>query len=181
MVRPVTGEKWELSDDERTIALSYTMPERMERRDVYIDAGTELVLTTRVYTQDEMDQINAEYYEAREKLWKAGGEIGDIYDRQEASKKWDEESGQWVRRYEKENPLRVAQKQLFYWGAKANQGRKMAKRPDLNELSDRGSFPGVERGVYFAKGGTVRAGQNGPVCGTWSAMPITNAPVSYRS
>ena len=65
--------------------------------------------------------------------------------------------------------------------AKAIQGQKMAQRPDLNDLSDRGTLPGIEKGVYIAKKNTVRAGRNGPVCGTWSAMPITNLPASYRS
>ena len=54
-------------------------------------------------------------------------------------------------------------------------------RPDLNDLSDRGTLPGIEKAVCIAKKGTVRAGRNGPVCGTWSAMPITNLPASYRS
>lgn len=181
VIRPITGEKWELSKDETTLSFSYTFPEELKRRDVYIDAGTQLVMTGRVYTQKEFDRLNAEYYQAREELWEAGGELGDIYDRQSASKKWDEESKQWIKRYDNENPFKVAQKQLFYWGAQAKQGRKMAQRPDLNELSDRGNLPGVEGGVYVAKGGVVRAGMNGPVCGTWSAMPITGAPASYRS
>jgi len=181
VIRPITGEEWQLSKDEKTLTFSYTLPQELKRRDVYIDAGTELVMSGRVYTQTEYDRVNAEYYLAREQLWEAGGELGDIYDRQEASKKWDEDSGQWVKRYENENPFKVAQKQLFYWGARAKQGRKMAQRPDLNELSDRGSLPGVEGGVYVAKGGVVRAGKDGPVCGTWSAMPITGAPASYRS
>lgn len=181
VVRPITGESWELSKDEQTITLYYTLPEEMNRRDVYLNSMTELVLTGRVYTKREFDRLNQEYYQAREELWKAGGEIGDIYDRQGASKKWDEESGQWVKRYKNENPLKIAQKQMFYWGAKAKQGQKMARRPDLNELSDRGPLPGVEGGVYIAKGGVVRIGHNGPVCGTWSAMPITGAPASYRS
>lgn len=181
VVRPIAGEEWELSNDDQTLSFSYTLSEELKRRDVYIDAGTELVMTGRVYTQTELDRINADYYEAREELWKAGGEMADIQDRESASKKWDEESQRWVKRYERENPLKVAQKQLFYWGAKAKQGRKMAQRPDMNELSDRGDFPGVEGGVYVAKAGVVRAGKDGPVCGTWSAMPMTGAPASYRS
>jgi len=181
VVSPVVGEGWHLSKDEKTISLSYTLPEKMERRDVYIEAGTELVLSGRVYTQEEMDRLNKEYYEAREELWKAGKEISDIYERQNASKKWDEETNSWVKRYKDENPFRIAQKEIQYKLAEAVQGQKMAQRPDLNDLSNRGSFPGIETGVYFEKKGVVRAGKNGPVCGTWSAEPITNAPVSYRS
>lgn len=180
VVRPVVGDKWELSKDEQTIMLSYTLPEAMSRRDVYLEEGTQLHLTGRVYTKREMDQINEEYYQAREEVWKAGGEIGDIYDRKEASKKWDEESGQWVKRYEDANPITVAQKQFAYWGAKVKQGRKMTQRPDLNTISEQGSLPGVEGGIFIANGGIVRVGNNGPVCGTWSAKPITIAPASYR-
>ena len=128
-----------------------------------------------------MDILNKEYYEAREELWKAGEEISEIYERQNASKKWDEESNSWVKRYKDENPFRIAQKEIQYKLAEAVQGQKMAQRPDLNNLSNRGSFPGIVTGVYFEKKGVVRAGQNGPVCGTWSAEPITNVPVSYRS
>lgn len=181
VVRSISGEKWELSKDEKAISLSYYLPEEMNRRDVYLEAGTELFLSGRVYTKREYDSLNQEYYQAREEVWKAGGEIGDIYDRQNASKKWDEESGKWVKRYEDTNPLLIAQKQMLYWAAKAKQGQKMSQRPDLNEMSDRGSLPGVEGGVYIANGGTVRVGKDGPVCGTWSAKPITGAPASYRS
>ena len=181
MVRPIAGKTWELSGDERTLSFSYVVDEELKRRDVTIEAGTELVVEGRVYTQTEMDRLNNDYYRAREELWEAGGELGDIYDRQSASKKWDDESGTWVKRYQDENPFVVAQKQLLYWGAKAKQERRMSQRPDLNEVSDRGMLPGVEGGVYVAKGGVVRAGWNGPVCGTWSAMPITGAPASYRS
>lgn len=180
VVRPITGKSWKLSKNERTLTLSYNLPEAMKRRDVCFDDDTELVLTGRVYTQKEFDRLNNNYYQAREELWKAGAEIGDIYDRKDASKKWDEESGQWVQRYKDESPLIIAQKQLFYWGANLNQNRKKRERPDLKDLSDRGSLPGVEGGIYFAKSGVVRVGHNGPVCGTWSAMPITGAPASYR-
>lgn len=178
VVRPVVGGKWELSKDERTITLSYTLPEAMSRRDVYLEEGTQLHLTGRVYTKMEMDRINLEYYQAREEVWKAGGEIGDIYDRMEASKKWDEESGQWVKRYEDANPFTVAQKQFAYWGAKLKQSQKMTQRPDLNTISDRGSLPGVEGGIFIANGGAVRVGKNGPICGKWSAKPIVVTPAS---
>mmetsp|Transcript_16452 Transcript_16452/g.29727 ORF Transcript_16452/g.29727 Transcript_16452/m.29727 type:complete len:309 (-) Transcript_16452:58-984(-) len=181
VIRPIIGEGWELSKDERTLSFSYTVPEELKRRDVYIEAGSTLVMTGRVYSKKELDRLNADYYQAREELWEAGGELGDIYDRASASKRWDEESGSWVKRYDNENPFKVAQKQLFYWGAKAKQGRKMAERPDLNELSDRGNLPGVDGGVYIAKEGVVRVGKDGPVCGKWSARPITGAPASYRS
>lgn len=181
VVRPIIGEGWDLSNDAKTISLSYTLPKELRRRDVYLDAGTTLTLSGRIYTKKEYDQLNQEWFDAREELWKAGKEISDIYDRANASKKWDEESGQWVQRYKSENPFKVITKELQYWGTKAIQDRKMAQRPDLNDLSDRGGLPGVDGGAFFAKGGVVKVGENGPVCGTWSANPITNAPASYRS
>lgn len=180
VVKPIQGGEWTLSADSKELSFSFAVPEELRRRDVYIDAGTELVCSGRVYTQAELDQLNQQYYEAREELWKAGGELGDMYDRQGASKKWNKETGRWEKRYPNENPLKIAQKQLTYWGAKAKQSQKMRHRPDLNTLSDRGSLPGVEGGIYVAKGGTVRAGSNGPVCGTWGAQPITTSPASYR-
>ena len=179
-VRPIEGGKWKLSDDSKQISFSLTVPEKLTRRDVYIDAGTELSLTGRVYTQSELDRLNANNYEAREELWKAGGEIGDVYDRANASKKWNEETGRWERRYASENPLSFARKQLTYWGAKAKQSQALNQRPDINTLSDRGVLPEEEGGMYMAKGGVVRVGDNGPVCGTWSAQPITTSPASYR-
>ena len=179
-VRPIEGGKWKLSDDAKQISFSLNVPEKLTRRDVYIDAGTELSLTGRVYTQSELDRLNANNYEAREELWRAGGEIGDVYDRANASKKWNEETGKWERRYDRENPLSFARKQLTYWGAKAKQSQALNQRPDINTLSDRGAMPGEGGDMYMAKGGTVRVGENGPVCGTWSAQPITTSPASYR-
>lgn len=180
VVKPIEGRKWSLSKDSKELTCCFTVPERMERRDVYIEAGTDLYLSGRVYTQTELDQLNKEYYKAREELWAAGGELGDIYDRQEASKKWNKETEKWEKRYSNENPLKFASKQLIYWGVKAKQHRIMNMRPDLNTLSERGSMPGVEGGIYVAKGGVVRAAENGPICGTWYAEPVTGMPISYR-
>ena len=179
-VKPIEGGKWKLSDDAKQMSFTLNVPKKLTRRDVYIDAGTELSLTGRVYTQAEMDQLNADYYEAREELWKAGGEMADVYDRANASKKWNEETKRWEKRYASENPLSFARKQLTYWGAKAKQSQKLSQRPDINTLSDKGMLPGEDNGVYMAKGGVVRVGENGPVCGTWSAQPITVLPASYR-
>mmetsp|Transcript_48651 Transcript_48651/g.90283 ORF Transcript_48651/g.90283 Transcript_48651/m.90283 type:complete len:299 (-) Transcript_48651:57-953(-) len=180
-VKPIDGGSWKLSDDSKQITFRFTVPETLTRRDVYIDAGTELVLSGRVYTQDELDRLNDEYYQARKELWQVGGELGDIYDRKDASKKWNEETGRWEKRYPDENPLLLASKHLKYWGAKAKQSKKLNDRPDINKLSDRGTLPGEEGGIYMLKGGLVRVdAENGAVCGTWSAQPINGAAASYR-
>mmetsp|Transcript_17280 Transcript_17280/g.49501 ORF Transcript_17280/g.49501 Transcript_17280/m.49501 type:complete len:183 (-) Transcript_17280:460-1008(-) len=54
-VKPVEGGTWRLADDSKQLSFSLNVPDRLTRRDVYIDAGTELSLTGRVYTQAEMD------------------------------------------------------------------------------------------------------------------------------
>ena len=180
VVKPIQGRKWKLSKDSKELTFSFVLPEELRRRDVSIEAGTELSLSGRLYTQAELDHLNQEFYQAREEVWQLGGELSDIFDRQGAPKKWNQETSRWEKRYANDDPLKIARKQLSYWGAKAKQGQKLKQRPDVNNLSDRGSLPGVEGGVFIAKGGIVRAGPNGAVCGTWSMQPITSAVASYR-
>lgn len=181
VVKPIVPGDWNLSNDQQELSFSLMFPETMARRDVVIEGGTTVELTGRVYTQAELDQLNEEYYKARETTWQLGGALNDMANRQGAAKKWNEETKRWEKRYPNENPLAVAQKQLTYWGAKLRQNQKLNQRPDPNTLSDRGSFPGIDKGLYVARGGVVRQGKNGPVMGTWYAQPITKTPASYRN
>jgi len=181
VVKPVEGGEWRLSSNCKELSFSLVMPETLSRRDVSIEGGTVLELSGRVYSQGELERLNEEYYKSREAVWSVGGELNDILDRQGAAKKWNEEKGEWEKRYPKENPVKLAVKQLRYWGAKMKENEKMSQRPDLNAISDRGCLPGVERGVYVAKEGVVRSSINGAVMGTWFAQPITGNPISYRN
>merc|ERR1712071_621587 len=97
------GGGWELSKDNQELAFSFTFPETLARRDVSIDAGTTLELVGRVYSQADLDRLNEEYYQAREATWQVGGELNEIANRQGAAKKWNEEKGQWEKRYPNEN------------------------------------------------------------------------------
>jgi len=180
VVKPVVGGDWRLSDDQKQLSLSLSFPETLQRRDVSINAGTTLELTTRVYTQAELDQLNEAYYQARENTWQVGGDLNDIARQQSAPKKWNEAKGRWEKPQNANNILATIQKRVSYLAAKADQDQKNRQRPDPNTISDRGLLPGVDGGVYIAKGGVVRESQNGPVMGTWQAQPITNMPVSYR-
>jgi hypothetical protein len=167
------------------LSFSLTFPETLQRRDVTIDAGTTLDLTARVYSKTELDALNKAYYDAREMTWQAGETLNDAARRQGSAKKWNEETGRWEKRYDNENPLKMIQNQFQYWSAKAQQDAKQRQRPDANDISDRGPFPGFvdgdNDGLYVAKGGVIRASKNGAVMGTWSAEPILDRPVSYRN
>jgi hypothetical protein len=188
VVRPVEGGTWQLANDKE---LSFTLkfPEAMARRDVWIDAGTTMTLQGVVYTKDEVDRLNDEFYTARDEAWKIGGELNDMARRKEAPKKWNQEKQQWEKRYESTNVLELMQKQISYVKAQAVQQRKGGQRPNPKTLSDLGSLPGIESGIFMRKEGSIRILNNnkssvGPlggsaVIGKWFAEPISDKPRSY--
>jgi hypothetical protein len=186
VVKPVVGGTWELSDDKKYISFTLSFPETLQRRDVTIDAGTTLQLTSRLYTQRELDQLNEAYYKARENTWQVGSVLNDIANQRVAAKKWNEETKRWEQPRTDGNMFGTFQKRFDYWMRKVEQGKRNQDRPAPSSISDRGELPGLDGGVYIAKGGLVRAsstrntGKTGPVMGTWQAQPITKLPVSYR-
>jgi len=180
---PIEGGEWKLSEDSTLITFSYIISQELRRRDVYLEAGTELILSTSVYTQTNLDRLNQDYYDAREELWEFGGDLNAMSDRQGASKKWNPETERWERRYPNENPFNFVTKQFSYWGAMAKQTKTRNRRPEVQTLSDvGGKLPSVdgEDNVYLVKDGVVRYGENGPVCGLFTAQPITNVPAWDR-
>ncbi|KAL3937237.1 MAG: hypothetical protein SGARI_002204, partial [Bacillariaceae sp.] len=190
VVKPVVGGKWDVSDDQKQVSFSLSFPETMQRRDVTIEGGSTLELVGRMYTQEELDQLNNAYYEARENTWQLGVRLNDISRQQGAAKKWNEAKGRWEKPKTDANLFSTMQKRMNYMAAKAKQDQANEQRPDANSISNRGELPGLDggnanengnNGVYIAKGGVVRQGKNGPVMGTWQAEPITTNPVSYRS
>ena len=183
VVKPVVGGTWQTSEDQKQISLSFTFPETLQRRDVTIDAGTKVELTGRMYTQEELNQLNQAYYEARESTWQLGGDLNDIARQQGAAKKWNEEKGVWEKPKSDANPFSMMQNRIKYMASKAQQDKRNQERPDANSISNRGKLPGLgdDNGVYILKGGVVRQGKSGPVMGTWQAEPITKNPVSYRN
>lgn len=177
VARPVDGGVWTM-DGKESWKLSLKFPETLERRDVSIPAGTTLECNGALYTKKRLDELNGAFYQAREETWKLGRSLNEMVARQEAPKKWNEDTKQWGKRYKTESPLVWAGKKLQYARAKAKQADANQKRPDPNSLSAAGSLPGIEGEVFVARGGVVRA-TNGGVMGTWFAEPITNEPVSY--
>jgi hypothetical protein len=188
VVRPVESGTWELAND-KELSLTLTFPEAMARRDVRIDAGTTMTLQGVVYTKDEMDRLNDEFYKARDEAWKVGGELNDLARRKEAPKKWNQEKQQWEKRYESTNILAQLEKRISYMGAQAVQQQKGGQRPNPKTLSDLGSLPGIENGVFMRKEGIIRILNKskssvgplggGAVIGKWFAEPISDKPRSY--
>jgi len=193
------------------LTFSYTLTEELRRNDVYLEAGIELFLSTRVYTKTTLDRLNKEYYTAREKMWKDGEDLNVISNRQGASKKWNTQTEQWEKRYPNENPFQFIKKQISYWGAKVKQNQTRNQRPEVETLSDSGGKLPImvvnldvdvdvrmssdsgsnsdskaddddyDDFVFLAKNGIIRyGGEKGPVCGLFTAQPITNVPAWNR-
>ena len=186
---PTEGGEWRVSEDCTSLTFSYTIVNELRRRDVFIEAGTELVLSTRIYTQTELDRLNQEYYKARENLWSTGGNMNDASDRQQSNKKWNTKTERWEKRYPSENPFSAITNQVSYFLQKAKEDKARNQRPEPETLSDRGGkIPGVgldedgnEGYVYLVQEGVIRyGGETGPVCGLWTAQPITNVPAWDR-
>lgn len=173
---PIRGGEWEMSsgDDNTELSLELAFPEYVERRDVWIDAGTVMSLRARAYTRDEIDRLDRDFYEAREEAWEIGTELNEIARKIDGPKQWNEEKQAWEKRTDGVPSLfSQIQKRLKHAAAQAKQQRKADLRPSLNDLSEVGSIPGVvasKGGVYIKKEGIVKIGN--AVAGRWYAEPI---------
>eukprot|EP00977_Amphora_coffeiformis_P019431 scaffold7227_cov160-Amphora_coffeaeformis.AAC.10 len=184
VVRPIVSGNYKTSSKDsnhpQELAFDLTFPQELARRDVTIPAGTTVTCTARMYTQTELDALYQAFYDARDEAWRLGGELNDMMTIQGPPKVWNEEAGRWEKRSKSINPLQWAQKRLAYTSAKAQQDQKNKARPDPNDLSERGPFPGIDDNVYVAKQGIAKT-QNGAVIGRWSMEPmLLDKPVSYR-
>lgn len=171
VVSPVQGGEWKISNNDFQCEL--TFPKYMERRDVWIDAGTTLTLLGTVYTKEELDRLDQEFYEAREVAWELGGELNEIAKKIEGPKQWNEEKQQWEKRTDGVPSIfSQMQKRVQHFRAQAKQKQKADQRPSPNDLSDGGSMPGFnERSLFIQKQGLIKIGN--VVAGRWFAQPIT--------
>ena len=78
VVAPIQGGNWETDKEKGALSMTLTFPESMARRDVTIEAGTTMTLKGKVFAKSEIDNLNQEFYKARDKVWKIGGELNDI-------------------------------------------------------------------------------------------------------
>ena len=183
VIRPVREGTWTVSND-RKIQFSLNFPEKLERRDVVLDNGTELICEGLVFSQEAIKEMNERFYEAREETWKVGKELNDISRRKEAPKKWNFQTNQWEKRYEDEPLWNLIGKRIELWKAQGESRQKNSERPNPQSLSlDSGPFPGFEGNVFMQKEGVIKIknGWRDAVIGTWSAEPIKDMPESnYR-
>ena len=204
VVSPIVGGTWKVENNKskennKPQKLSFTLnfPETFARRDVTIEGGSTMTLEGGFYTKSTIDQLNANYYEARDKVWELGKELNDMNKRQEAPKKWNEEKQQWEKRYPTENIMTQIQKRVEMATLQATQNKKNELRPNPKMISsDYGTLPGIvvaantngissgndddeKEPVYMQKYGIVKIGN--AVAGTWSAEPIKNDNIRPKS
>merc|ERR1711959_640278 len=98
MGSPIQGGEWEIKNGDTELSLELAFPEYVERRDVWIDAGTVLSLRARTYTKDEIDGLDRDFYRARDEAWEIGKELNEIAKTVEGPKKWNEEKRAWEKR-----------------------------------------------------------------------------------
>lgn len=182
VVTPIREGTWSTSND-RNLEFSLNFPDQIERRDVVLDAGTEIVCEGLVYSKDVIRELNERFYAAREETWKVGKELNDISRRKEAAKKWNPEKNRWEKRYDDEPLLSQIGKRINLMTAQTESRKKNAERPNPKTLSlESGPFPGFDNNVFVQKNGVVKIkgkGWRDAVIGTWSAEPINDRPVSY--
>jgi hypothetical protein len=170
VVSALQGGKWEVNNS-KDLTFQLTFPEYMERRDVWIDAGTILTLQGTIYTKDELDRLDQEFYQAREEAWEIGGELNEIAKQIEGPKKWNEEKQVWEKRTDGVPSIfSQIQKRVKMMGAQNKQKQKASQRPRLKDLSEAGSIPGINSNVYIQKQGLIKIGN--VVAGRWYAEPI---------
>lgn len=184
VVRPIQTGVWSSNNNNRNLKFSLNFPQELARRDVTIDAGTEIFCEGLVYSTNDLKRMNEKFYKSRDETWKAGEAYNEISRRKEASKKWNDETGQWEKRYGEEPLLSAFTKQMNLMNVKRKSERENSDRPNPKTLSlDSGPFPGFDSDVYIKKEGVVkikRRGWRDAIIGTWSAEPINKEkPVSY--
>lgn len=182
VVKPIQKGSWSLNNNNRNLKFSLKFSQDLVRRDVVLDAGTEIVCEGLVYSTKELKQMNEKFYESRENTWKAGAELNDVNRRNEAPKKWNEEKKAWERRYDDEPLLSKLGKELNLMNVKRQSETDNADRPNPKTLSlDSGPFPGFDSDVFIQQAGVIKIkrGWREAVIGQFWAEPITNKGVSY--
>jgi hypothetical protein len=185
VVKPIQKGVWSTSsnnNNNHNFKFSLHFPQDLSRRDVTLDAGIDIFCEGLVYSTNELKKMNDKFYKARDDTWKAGGELNEVNRRKEASKKWNEEKGQWEKRYGDEPLLSTLRKQINLMNVRRQSERENSDRPNPKTLSlDSGPFPGFDSDVFIKKEGIIKIkrGWRDAVIGTWSMEPVTDKPVSY--
>lgn len=207
VVKPVERGEWSLLN-RRELKFTLAFPEQLVRRDVTVAAGTTVYLEGLVYAIEDLQQLDQDYYQAREERWEAGAVLNEVARRKTAPKKWNFTTEQWEARYNDDdvtNRFTQLGQQFDLFRAERKERTITVDRPNPKDLSlECGPFPGittttvpvggstitendqgVDGEVYFRKEGKVFLKQQRGfftqdcLIGTWSAEPINDKPLSY--
>ncbi len=181
VVKPVQSGSWSLKND-RHFTFSLKFPEEMKRNGVEL-GPCEIICEGLLYTKNDLDALNRDFYEARSVTDNINAEVKEARRQREAPKKWNFETDRWEKRYQDESIVATVGKRLKQFKAGIVEESKSKKRPKPLELSlESGQFPGINCGVYIKKGGTIKlkgGGVGDAIIGTWGAEPINDNPASY--
>ena len=176
VVKPVSVGTWKLSNN-RDLSFSLVFPETMERNGVEF-GPCEVFCEGLLYTKDDLDALDREFYSARSITDDVNAEVKEEKRRREAPKKWNFKTERWEKRYKKESIVSTVGKRFKKLTAGVMEERQNKKRPTPSDLSlERGQFPNIECDVFLGRGGEVRI--KGGVIGKWGAEPISDRPASY--
>jgi hypothetical protein len=175
VVKPIQKGGWSLNNKNRNLEFSLNFPEALVRRDAVLEAGTEIFCEGLVYSTNDLKKMNDKFYKARDDTWMAGAELNNVNKRKEAPKKWNEDKGEWEKRYENEPLLSKLGKEFNLMNVKWQSDQDNVNRPQAKALSSNsGPFPGLDTDVFMQKTGIIKIkrGWGDSVIGTWSAEPI---------
>lgn len=173
--KAISGGEWSLDKKKHTLKFSLTLPDQIEKGDIFLSANTKLSIEGIIYSEDELQHLNQAFVDARSEEWKAAEVLDEIQKIRDAPKTWNEEKGVWEKVYYNEPLSSLASKNLNLFQKTQERKRRDALRPSPKDLSlNSGNFPGFDRKVYLgATNGIIRDEKSGMVIGSWAAEPIT--------
>mmetsp|Transcript_17997 Transcript_17997/g.27272 ORF Transcript_17997/g.27272 Transcript_17997/m.27272 type:complete len:291 (-) Transcript_17997:73-945(-) len=170
--REIEGGDW--SVDKNALRFSLTLPQQIQKGDIILPENTKLTMQGIIYSEDELQELNQAFTDARSEEWKAAEALDEIQKIRDAPKTWNEEKGVWEKVYYNEPLSSLVSKNLKVFEKAQERRRRDSVRPSPKDLSlYPGDFPGFESRVYFGTHGTIKDDKNGMVIGSWSAEPIT--------
>lgn len=180
VVKPISSGEWSTDKSNRKLAFSVNFPEDMSRNHIKLNSGP-ITCEGLLYTQEELQILNDNFYRARDKTWEVGGQLNDMSKKRDAPKQWNEVKQVWEKQKNHDSFWSFVTKMAQRVQLHTLERQEQAKRPDPKTISEQsGYFPGFDgdhQQVFMGKMGTIKQGLR--VIGTWAAEPINDQPVSY--
>eukprot|EP00547_Thalassionema_nitzschioides_P001207 CAMPEP_0194213312 /NCGR_PEP_ID=MMETSP0156-20130528/13768_1 /TAXON_ID=33649 /ORGANISM="Thalassionema nitzschioides, Strain L26-B" /LENGTH=288 /DNA_ID=CAMNT_0038941305 /DNA_START=12 /DNA_END=874 /DNA_ORIENTATION=- len=173
--KAISGGDWSVDKEKHILKFSLTLPEQIEKRDIVLQANSQLTMEGIIYSEVELQELNQAFIDARAEEWKAAEVLDKIQKIRDAPKTWNEEKGVWEKVYYNEPLSSLASKNLNVFRKAQERKRRDALRPSPKDLSlNSGNFPGFDCKVFLgATNGIIRDDKSGMVVGSWTAEPIT--------